>query len=211
MASNVLILTLLGAGCVCSMCCTSSVVFIKHQRDLAKDAQDATALIQATNAQIAIINGDKPSVVALDKPAVVLSKPQDMTPRAGAFRVPWWDGCLVAEKDRVTYTERNPTKCATGLVRVPLSPFQVTSPANAVVNDAFVIKSGEMYVARDWRLTSDSSKAVRLRRDAASGTIEIVGLTDQRPSRPCWNIRSKKIVEESDRVKYKECARWEIP
>jgi hypothetical protein len=214
MASNVLLLTILGAGCVCSMSCMSSLIFIRHQRDLAKDVLLANAEIADTEAQIAAINAIKPPPVPKADP--ILAKPQDMSEKQGSFEVPWWQGCLVTEKDRVTYKEGEPSKCDATLFRVPISPLQVQYPQRGVVNDAFVIKSGTRYVGRDLKLVS-VEQAARLRRDA-NGALEVVHDDVRLPDntkalkkRACWNIRSKSWREETDRVTHSQCARWEIP
>lgn len=207
MASNVLLLTVMGAGCVCSMSCMSSLIFIRHQRDLARDVLKNNAELAATDAQIAELNAKKPP--PLPKVDPVLVTPQDLAPKTGFFKVPWWQGCLVLDKDRVTYKEGEEWKCDNSLVRVPLEPFPVNFPQKGYVNDAFMIRSDERYMGRDFKFTTDPTKAVKLRRDPASGTVEVV-VDDNKP-RPCWNIRSKKLYEEKDRTKYTTCALWEIP
>lgn len=208
MASNVLLLTVLGGVCVCSLCCMSSLIFIRNQRDLAKDVLDTNAQWAANEAAIAQLNADTPPPVP--KPDLVLAKPQELTPKTGSFRVPWWKGCLVLEKDRIGYKEGEEWKCDNSLVRVPLNPFTVSFPQKGVVNDAFVIKSGDRYVGKDFTFVAED-KAVRLRRDPVSGTVDVVSDENKPSARPCWNIRSKKLYVEKDRTKYKECARWEIP
>ncbi len=213
MASNVLLLTVLGGVCVCSLSCMSSLIFIRHQRALAKDVLETGAKLAENEAAINKLNADTPPPVPKADP--VLAKPQDMTPKTGAFRVPWWKGCLVLEKDKIGYKEGDESKCDTSLVRVPVSPFMVAYPDRVLVNDAFVIKSGERYVGSNFNFVAED-KAVRLRRDPASGTIEVVSdenNANMKPSstRPCWNIQSKKLYLEKDRNKYKTCARWEIP
>lgn len=207
MTTSVLLFTLMGAGSVCSLCCMSSVVFIRSQRALANDVQKANAELAATEAQIAALNSKTPPPVPKADP--ILAKPQDLTPKQGFFKVPWWKGCLVSENDRITYKEGDLLKCDNSLVRAPLDPFQVQYPQQGFVNDAFVIKSDDRFVGRDFKFTADSAKAVKLRRDPASGSLEVV--TNDNKPRPCWNIRSKKLYEETDRVKNKTCALWEIP
>lgn len=209
MASNVLLLTILGAGCVCVMCCTSSLIFIRHQRDLAKDVLLANTELSANEALIAALNAKTPPPVPKADP--ILAKPQDLTEKTGTFNVPWWQGCLVSEKDRINYKEGDPSTCDTSLVRVPVDPFRVSYPQHGFVNDAFMIKSGTQYVGRDFKFTTDFAKAVKLRRDPASGTLEVVTDDNRLTTRACWNIRSKKLYEEKDRTKYKTCALWEIP
>jgi hypothetical protein len=185
----------------------SSLIFIRHQRDLARDVLRTNADLTAADTQIAALNADKPP--PLPKVDPVLVTPQDATPKKGFFKVPWWDGCLVLDAGRITYKEREAWQCDNTLVRAPLEPFPVNFPQKGYVNDAFVIKSDERYVDRDFKFTTDPYKAVKLRRDPASGTIEVV-VDDNKP-RPCWNIRSKKLYEEKDRTKNKTCAYWEIP
>jgi hypothetical protein len=219
MATNVLLLTLMGAGCVCSMCCLSSVIFVKTQRDLAADVQYTSAYIATINEVIAGLNAVNPPPVTIKNVENALPSPQDMTSRTGAFRVPWWQGCLVAEKDKVRYVEKEPSRCATDLIRVPTSPFKISSATTSrIVNDAFVIQVGNMYVGADRKLVAEKDRAVRLRQDPTSGTLEMFPIMSEDPTKstqwnsiPCWNIRSKQLYDETDRVKNNVCAKWEIP
>lgn len=216
MATNVLVLAALAAGAISSMCCSSSIIFIRKSRALSSDLNLINEAIRQKEEELALVNADKPPNLEQLK----LLKPQNMTPRTGAFRVPTWSGCLVADKDRVYYTESEPTKCTTDFVVQPQNPLSVnlsTSNLPELVTNAFIVKHGDKYVARDRTLVADQEKAVRLRHDKATGTLEVVPLVADSTkgtyegSYACWNIRSKKLEEEKDRAKNQKCALWQVP
>lgn len=216
MATNVLVLAALAAVAVSSICCSSSVIFIRKARALNSDINVINEAIRQKEQELALLNADKPPNLE----QLQQLKPQNMTPRTGAFRVPTWSGCLVADKDRVYYTESEPAKCTTDFVVQPQNPLSVnlsTSNLPELVTNAFIVKHGDRYVARDRKLVADQEQAVRLRHDKATGTLEVVPLVADSTkekfgsSFPCWNIRSKKLEEEKDRVKNQKCAAWQVP
>jgi hypothetical protein len=214
--ANIMVLAALAAAAISSVCCTSSVIFIRKTRLLNSELNKINEDIRLGEEAIAALNADKPPNLEQLK----LLKPQNMTPRTGAFRVPTWSGCLYVDKDEVKYTESEPSKCTTDFVVQPLQPLSVylsTSNIPDLVTNAFLVKHGDKYLARNRKLVATQDEAVRLRHNKDTGTLEVVPLVADstkakyEQSYPCWHIESKKLREETDRAKYQKCAPWQVP